>query len=249
MMLRRNVNRKETGVDLIETRNSKFYRKYNYRARFTLPGAGRTWGLVDIVEFRYRIHNTTEDLKTIGIWGSINDTYRTKQLEAIGLINFNQIERFLKWKASNTNGKLRVERDTVSWFTEDIEDLKTIEKWFKGEIEYTKVEANTPMGVKYFARQPKHPYRVYLRNRMVTEQIRQDIYKFIADYEHTSTVIVPSPALNWWLNISHTHWQRTYLYESYFIDFDDETTLTLMAMIFGEYLGFKFKCEKRPEPQ
>jgi hypothetical protein len=43
-------------------------------------------------------------------------------------------------------------------------------------------------------------------------------------------------------------WKQRYSSASYFIDYDDESTLSYLALLYGEMLGKKYKLEKRADP-
>ena len=44
------------------------------------------------------------------------------------------------------------------------------------------------------------------------------------------------------------YWFTNWTSANHFIDYDDESYLTYLALIYGDYLGKKFKLIKRPDP-
>ena len=65
--------------------------------------------------------------------------------------------------------------------------------------------------------------------------------------------LYPSPALVQWAKGSATHgnqhsWKYRYSNASHFIDYDDESVLSYLALLYGDMLGKRYKLEKRPEP-
>ena len=43
-------------------------------------------------------------------------------------------------------------------------------------------------------------------------------------------------------------WKYRYTNANHFIEYDDESTLSYLALMHGEILGKRYKLEKRPEP-
>ena len=65
--------------------------------------------------------------------------------------------------------------------------------------------------------------------------------------------LYPSPALVQWAKGSAKHgnqhsWKYRYSNASHFIDYDDESVLSYLALLYGDMLGKRYKLEKRPEP-
>jgi hypothetical protein len=60
----------------------------------------------------------------------------------------------------------------------------------------------------------------------------------------------PSPALLRWITSyqQNHNWRARWSSASYFIDYDDESTLSYLALMYDSMLGKKYKLEKRPEP-
>ena len=64
-----------------------------------------------------------------------------------------------------------------------------------------------------------------------------------------STSLHPSPALKHWAKTPYDSyaWRQRWTSSSHFIDYDDESTLSYLALIHGDMLGKRYKLEKRPE--
>jgi hypothetical protein len=65
--------------------------------------------------------------------------------------------------------------------------------------------------------------------------------------------LYPSPALILWAKGSTTpgnqlSWRYRYSNASHFIDYDDESVLSYLALLYGDMLGKRYKLEKRPDP-
>lgn len=220
-------------VDLIDYRGTLYYNKYNYRARFSLGGLQRTYWSSDINEYKKKLYGSRFSVDTTDI-------------------NFDSIEKFLNWRNTNAKGSnkqamIRVEGNTAGVFSNDLQLLKTLEDF--AVVDYTEIDSSIPTGVKYFTNQPKYNYRVYLKSKRVDDKFKDDLYRFIDRYKDTDTIIVPSNALNDWLiGKSRQHyWYGPYCSSHFFIDYNEDSTNTLIGIMFGDMIKRRFKLEKRPE--
>ena len=220
-------------VDLIDYRGTLYYGKYNYRARFHLVGLRRTYFANNITDYKQKLSGSRFRVDTTDI-------------------NFDSIEQFLNWRNTNAKGSnkqamIRVEGDTAGIFSNNLQLLKTLENF--ASVDYTEIDSNIPTGVKYFTNQPKYNYRVYLKSKKVDDKFKDDLYRFIDRYKGTETVIVPSNALrNWLTGKSKQHyWYGPYCSSHFFIDYNEDSTNSLIGIMFGDMVKRRFKLEKRPE--
>lgn len=224
---------KTPGIDLIDYRGTLYYGKYSYRARLSLIGLRRTYFANDIADYKKKLSGSKFKID-------------------FGSIDFDSIEKFLNWRNTHAKGSkkqamIRVEGDTAGIFSNDLQLLKTLDDI--GNVDYTEVEDSIPTGVKYFTNDPKYKYRVYLKSKRVDDKFKDDLKRFIDRYNKTDTVIVPSNALNNWLqgNTRSYYWYGPYCSSHYFIDYNEDSTNTLISIMFGDMIKRRFKLEKRPE--
>jgi hypothetical protein len=110
--------------------------------------------------------------------------------------------------------------------------------------DYTQVQTSEYAGVKLFVNDPPNKYRVYLKSRRVADTFVDELKELL---QRTPT-LRPSTALKSWLTGSNRFsWRYKFSSASHFIDYNDESTLSYLALIHGEMLGKKYKLEKRPE--
>jgi hypothetical protein len=226
-----------TPIVAIDGRNTLYYGKYRYRARLKLYGLNRTYNaksILDVVE-RITRYGNAKDKKEIDI---------------------DCIERFIEWKNKYANpdnksekqATIRVEYSTAGVFSNDLQLLQTLELIAgSSAVDYTEIDTTTPTGTKYFTKQPKHNYRLYLKSKRVTDKFVTDLSRFIDRYKDTDTVIVPSDALKKWLNGNVKHWLYRFCSSHYYIEYDDESSYSLMGLMFGDMIKARFKLEKRPD--
>ena len=224
---------KTPGVDLIDYRSTLYYGKYNYRARLKLAGLRRTYFADDITDYKRKLSGTRIEPNDTGI-------------------DLGSIEKFLNWRNTNAKGSnkqamIRVEGDTAGIFSNDLQLLKTLEDF--ASVDYTEIDNTIPTGTKYFTNEPKYNYRVYLKSRKVDDKFKEDLSRFINRYKGTNTVIVPSTALSNWLagKSKQYYWYGPYCSSHYFIDYNEESTNSLIGIMFGDMVKRRFKLEKRPE--
>lgn len=227
------------GIDFYDYRDDDYYNKYTYRVRFRLPGVRYTWYTESVEEFMVR-YNTTSGYKAIH---KKDKSDVTKNLEAI--------KAYIEWRNLRRKEKsatIRIEHETVAIFSNDLSLLKTIEAIDTSiSYDYTEVQKAQFAGVKYFVNEPKHHYRIYLKSKIIPENFCKDLKELV----DRSESLHPSNALKIWLkgaDMSLMNWRYRYASSSHFIDYDDESTLSYLALMHGELLGKRYKLEKRPEP-
>ena len=227
------------GINFYDFRDDDYYNKYTYRVRFRLLGVRYTWYSNSVEEFMTRYNATTG-------WKVINKKDKpdvTKNIETI--------KSFIEWRNLRRKEKsatIRIERDTVSIFCNDLSLLKTIETIDPTlAYDYTEVQKSQFAGVKQFVNKPNHSYRIYLKSKIVPQNFCQELSGLLG----RSKNLHPSNALKIWLTGYSAYsggWRYRYTNASHFIDYDDESTLSYLALMHGEMFGKRYKLEKRPEP-
>lgn len=222
--------KRSDGVEYIDHRPSMYYNKYRYRARIYIDGITAIWFCKSVEEVNTRVKKSAR--------------FKNADVE--------KIKTFYTWYSENNSVKprtctIRLEGNVGAVFTDDLFFLKQLEK-IGALVDYTEVDASIPRGVKYFVKDPKHKYRIYLKSKRVSEDTPVKLKEFIDTYTNTNTVIVPSNGLTRWCDSSHRKnmWNRRYCSSSYFIDCDTESTITLFMLIFDEMVSKTYKLEKRP---
>ena len=231
------------GIDFYEYRDSEFYNKYIYRARFKLDGIRFTWFAKTSDELRDRVSGKKK------AYYSINE----KELPIIQE-NLETLCNFIEWRNERKKDKkatVRIEYKTAAIFSNDLtllQDIKNIGPDL--EIDYTEVQTAQYAGVKHFVNEPKHKFRIYLKSKRIHNDST-----FIRDFNdlmERSEHLHPSPALNIWLKSAisdknYNYWRYAFTSSSHFIDYDDESTLSYLALMYDGMLGKKYKLEKRPD--
>ena len=229
------------GINYYEYRDNDYYNRYEYRARFKLKGIRYTWYTKTIEDFQKKV-----------VSGQSYYGIRPEDRTAVNE-NLATIMDFITWRNLRKKDKqamIRIEGDVVAVFSSDLALLNTLQNLNTSlEIDYTQVQKSEFIGVKAFARQPKHKYRVYLKSKRVESEFAKDLHELFK----RTTGLYPSIALKYWAkdsagsNAVRQSWRFRYSSASHFIDYDDESVLSYLALMHGNMLGKRYKLEKRPE--
>lgn len=221
------------GLDFYEYRDQPFYGKYDYRLRIKIP----------CVRYAYWCKTPEElDNKLAGKgYGSVLKADR--QLVTDNLDALKSVVELQNTRKSMNLG-LRVEGITVAVFGNHLPELQSVASKFTNNYEkdFSQAQTSDYAGIKYFVNEPEHKYRVYLKSR----RIEKSFYYELADMFKRMPGLFPSVALQRWLKHS-TSWRWQFTSSGHFIDYDDESTLSYLALMHGDMLGKKYKLEKRPD--
>jgi len=227
------------GIDYYDYRDSDYYNKYVYRARFSIVGVRYTWYAKTPDEFVERLNN--------------KGFYSLSAKDKINVINaLPQLTAFIDWKMKVKklkNHTIRIEHNSIAVFSNDLSFLQTIENEIPGiAVDYTEAQKSAYVGIKHFVNKPKHNYRVYLKSK----RIEHETAKQLKDSITRTKGLYPSSALKFWVNnasINQNNWRYRWSSASHFIDYDDESTLSYLALLHGDLLGKRYKLEKRPDTE
>lgn len=233
----------------VESRDKLWYGKYIYRARFELVGVNRTYNCKTFLQYLKRLEERLTDQPNAP-WAS---EWQSRLQREIKEVELDSIERYMDWRRTNTGkgnqAQLRSEENSTSVFSNDLALLQTLQDIDDDLIIiYTRVDNNIPAGYKYYAKEPAHKYRVYLRSMNLKSHptFRSDLIEFIKRYQKTNTILKPSTALARWLWGRVSSWRIQYCCKHFYIEYDNPSTYTLILLMFGDMLSAMYKLEKRP---
>jgi len=227
-------------IDYYEYKDNNYYNKHRYRAKFSIDGLSFT-----------NYAKTVDDLIN-----RLNETgYRKIRPDRKALVmeKITELSNFIDWRNSNKKSvTFRLEMDTMSVYSNNLELLLTLKDLGLVTVKITEVQLEQFAGTKYYVNEPKHKYRIYLKSKYIEEK------NFIKDLHDTikkSKELVPSNALKIWLNdyirrpiASLNSWSYRYTSGTHSIDYDNESTLSYLILMYGHMLGKRYKLEKRPVP-
>ena len=215
----------------IEERNTLFYKKYRYKAAINMNGIGRT-----------RYYKAIEQYQKDFVLKDFSPYYKNKT------VDFKQLDMYLNWRDEN-RGKdytLRLSSNNADFYSNDLSLLQSLSVVDKNaRFVEAKAPVHTPNDVKYFKNQPKFKFRVCIKGKTLSNKEVQSIDEMIKQYEKTD-MFRPSPGLKQWAAY-RSQYQFRYSHGSFFIDYNEESTLSLMVLILPDgILGKGYKLEKRP---
>ena len=213
----------------LEDRDKLFFNKYKYRAACTLPGVRFTYYCTTLKDFQKKMEKRKHDP-----W------FQGRMYEDD--INLNAIEYFIKWRNQyKKDAIIRIEYDTFAVFSNDLELLKTLGEMDEYDVEYTEVNVIAP-GVKFFKNKPKHDFRIYLKGIRLDSNKVDEICSFVDNYKDRDSVKISNALVHAVTNgkININRW----MHNSYYIDYNDESMLTLLRLVFPSMLSSKiYKLE------
>jgi hypothetical protein len=230
------------GIDYYEYRDCNYYSKYEYRMRVNIPGVRYTWSCKAPEELDKKLSGKLKPKYYNVRKADIQDV--TDNLAALKAIVSIQLSR----KTNKAFG-MRVEGETVAFFSSDLSELKALEAQIGPTYtyDYTQVQTSQYAGIKHFVKEPAHKYRVYLKSRRVDDSLHLEFKELFK----RQPSLYPSQAFkDWYTNPGNRFgiWYFRWVSAAYFIDYDDESTLSYLALMHGDLLGKKYKLEKRPDP-
>jgi hypothetical protein len=130
----------------------------------------------------------------------------------------------------------------ISVYGNDLVKLKTLES-IGPTVEYTEVIQVGDPDILY-RYNPKHQYRTYFRSRTLSDDFHEELGKFLIAYDKSMS---PCGALRKWaFDLSpRQNWKKLYLEPNFFVEYDNESFQTVLALSFSKYLGKTYKVEQR----
>jgi hypothetical protein len=224
---------------LTEKRNSLFFGKYLYRAKCKVHGAVYTYYTKNLDEFKQKMTDRANSRPRTSVEIMSIDWQRR-----IDLIDYEQIGRYFDWRydAPKDNYMARISGHTISFFSDDLTLLKSLVV-IDPDVRITKAEL-LENNVIYFKKDPQFKFRTFFRGKRVPDGFKEELQSFIDRYDDTARIC---PALKRLINetVGRRHWYN-YLHSSYYVDYNDESTLTLLHMFFGSMLAKTYSLQKEP---
>jgi len=218
-----------------EMRTCLYFKKYKYRAKLTIPGICYSYYTSNLEQFVRKLEGINQNRSKFQIayintrWEQIKDN-----------IDLDQISRYFDWRVENKDKDytIRIQGNLISFFSHDLALLESL-KILDQDIVLT--EANVDKtDVIYFKKSPKYKFRTYFKGKKAPDGFSQDIIGFMESYGKISKIC---PALRRF--VSDTRYYN-YLHSSYYVDYNDESTLTLLHLHFGSMLAKTYRLEIEP---
>lgn len=204
-----------------EDRDKLFFNKYRYRASCLLPGARYTYYCSNIEDYRKKVKR-----RKIEPWLPSRNNED---------IDYTAVEKFIHWKNETKKDLiLRIEYNSFSVFSNDLEFLEELDEI--GKVKFTEAIIVAP-GVKFFKEKPKFNYRVYLKGVRLDRDRADQICSFVDNYKDRPSVNISKALVNA-VNCGKIL-SRRYIHNSYYIDYAEESMLSLLRLVFPGVLSSK----------
>ena len=220
-------------------RTKLFFNKFCYRTVVTVPSS--YW-----VQKAKTVDDYLEDIKEkYLLWESTKNRYpgswyrepvkpdeidKDKIEKIINLVNANKDKSLVKY---------RCEGDNMQVYTNDLKLVTEFAKFAKNNL-ITKVNP-CPDGIMYFKKEPPAKYRAYMTNNKAEANFKEEFLEYLGKNQD----VQPSNAFYAYLHRGTRFAYQSYLWDKYFIDFNDERNLMMMTLLFPGAIGKKYKLEKK----
>lgn len=221
----------------IESRNKLYFNKFKYRAVCNILGAGYTYYVTDLDNFKTRLEKLKSNKNRYAIRIMDND-YE----EHLDQIDIEQISKFLAWRNTVSKSKFmyRIQGDNVSFFSNDLDLLKTL-KSINENIYFTEAKV-LDHDKLYFKRDPVYKYRTFFKGKRIPEDFLANVLEFRERYG--STTKISQSLINLAYERHKVYSKYIYLHGSYHIDYNDESMVTILHMLFSDMIGKTYICVK-----
>lgn len=224
-------------VDLID-RTALYFNKHKYRAVIYTPHLFYSYNCKTPDAFRKRIDEICKEYDDNGEnWYRWRKPRPDVQLEEYiiisGLICLKQ-----KYKNSD-EVTFRRENNTCCVYASDISVLNEIAS-FHPNATFNQVSL-MPAGVKVFKRNPPAKYRAYMSNAKMPVDFKEEMLSYL----QRTPDVRPSDSFYTYLNRNVRHNYQSYLWDTYFVDYDDDKNLMMMMLMFPGMVGKTYKLEKK----
>lgn len=213
----------------VENRTQLYYNKFRYKLKITEPNLYSAHHVVNMDEFRLLLKEEVDNTANFP-WSIRRSSPDFDEKVISGFISFR-----IKYKKDD-KVTFRKEHNTVSVYSSDLSILNQV---YDFKPDATLFEAQvSPAGVKYFTREPPAKYRAYLRNKRVEDTFSDDMIMFL----ERNPDVKPSQAFKY--SMLSTYKSR-WAHEGHFIDYNDESILTMLYLMFSGVIGKTYKLEKK----
>lgn len=227
-----------------EIKNKLYFNKYQFKAVCKIQGAAYTYYTPDLETFVARMEKLREvhsKGKDVDRWGirTMDQTW-TEYWEEV---NVDQISKFLTWRNTVSKDKfmLRIQGDSVSFFSNNLALLETLSS-IDSDLKF--FEANVlGSDTIYFKKEPKHKFRTFFKGRRCPEDFLKNVLEFSERYPNSYV----SQGLRRLAIVRHQSISNfMYLHGSYYVDYKDESMITILHMLFPNMIGKTYSLAKRP---
>lgn len=202
-----------------------YYDMFQYKAKFEVPNAI----LYKNTSTRYINETLAKQKKITSYTEILKENLKFKNI----------VDQF------KSEIKLLTHHNCVTVYANSLKILYTFAEIMEQNtiVETVTLLQSRPKAVMYQIN-PKHKYRIYMKNRVYTNQDINNMFEFLKQYEH---IFFPSPNFSFFLHHLYKRGHNSrYGDNSFFVDFDDESASTIFYINYHEFIGKEYEI-KKPE--
>jgi hypothetical protein len=223
-----------------EKRNKLYFNKFQYKANVKIVGVQYTYYTTDIDIYKNRIEKFKSSSAAQNYKKLFNDEYYDD--DYWNSINFDSIEKYLVYRDTMPKSKFvtRISGDTISVFSNDLSMfnyLYSIDPY----LQITQAHV-LEMGKMYFKRKPKYKYRTYFKSRRMPKDFTENVLSL----KNTYSSLHFCPALLRALFYKTPYNPYRYMHGSFYVEYNDESMLSILGMWFSNMLSKTYTCEQEP---
>lgn len=218
-------------------RTTLYFNKFEYRVVLISPNMYYSWNCKTIDDYRTRIAEACSD------YDSNKSFMRWRPKPLVEDWEYELIEKILNLGQKYIVKKdlsFRREHTKCAIYTSNTNIIKEILS-FAPDAKITQVSL-MPTGVMTFKRDPPAKYRAYMTNIAVSDTFKEEMAEYLA----RTPDVKPSDALYTFLHRLHKY-PRIYLWDSYYVDYNDDKNLMMMTLMFPGAIGKRYKLEKKTD--
>lgn len=221
-----------------DNRRSLYFSKYKYRAKCKVMGAAYTYYTSSLKEFKEKMEKRSNK-NPARIHVILND-WRSQ----IDTIDYDQIGTYFAWRNLAPRDKYlcRIQGNLISFFSDDLSLLQTLNV-LDPNLEISEAVVNFSE-VIHFRKEPKFKFRTYFKGKKAPDNFKEEVRSFIDTYDHIACMC---PAMKRLVSENSPKRYWSYFHSSYYVDYNEESTLTLLHMFFGPMLAKTYRLEKEPQ--
>lgn len=215
----------------IEHRNKLYFNKHRYKASILVNGIRHTYYTKSIEDFKHRI-----DMIKTRLRNHSYHSYRSvASLDLLKSIKYDIIEKFIDWRNLNSkNVTIRMEGDYASIFSNNLSILKEL-----GELDENLAlfeVSLTEKDVIFFKKDPKFKFRVYIKPVRATQEFIDNMIDFMGRNSENKNLSFSNA-----FKKDVEQQVNRYMHGSYYIEYNEESTLSLLYLLFPKVLGKNYR--------
>jgi hypothetical protein len=219
-------------------RNKLFFGNHPYKISLTYAGVRLVFGSRDIKDFKAKFSRAKKQP-----WPWARPDFKLKDCD------LDLLEKLITFcrKYKKTN-EVTFHRGytTLGVYTSKLDILKELVD-IDANLEVLQASIPPDKKLMYFSKEPPAKYRLYMNESKVTDQTVDSLREFYKKHEFSHDIKFSLSFSNYLIKSkSYPTYGFRYLRSNFYIDYNNDSTLSYLHLMFDNCLGKQYKLEKRP---